>query len=977
MDLKLKIGDSLHGFRLIKENEIGEINSIARIFDHEKSGARLLQLENDDDNKVFSITFRTPPEDSNGLPHVLEHSVLCGSRKFPSKAQFKELAKGSLKTFLNAITMADRTAYPLASRNEADFLNLMNVYLDAVFFPNIHDSPEIMMQEGFHYELNERDDELIYKGVVYNEMKGAFSSPESVIMRKIQTTLFRDAPYGVESAGDPDFIPELTQEGFTSFHKRYYHPSNSYIFLHGNGKLEKQLRLINEEYLQRFNRRDVDSEIPDYEPPHKPQSFALEYPVSPAEDERDKTYLSLNFVVGKSTDPELCLAFDILRHLLLGTPAAPLRKAIIDAGLGKDVISSFNSSIKQPIFSVVAKNSNPDKKSEFEELILGTLQDLVDNGIDKDSIEASINIKEFGLREADYQGFPTGLVHSYRAMKSWIYDEDPFAQLSYEPVLTKIKTALTTRYFEELIEKYLLNNNYRSLLILKPVKGMAEKKAQEVREKLAEFKAGLSDKEIDRIIEQTRLLKERQQTPDPPEVLDKLPMLSLSDINRKAEELPLVEKEISGVRTLFHPMFTNRIGYLNLYFDSSSVPQGLLPYIPMLTSVLGKIGTERYGYGELSNGINIHTGGIDFMAQGFSETDNDKKYHPKLMVISKALMNKLPRLLELLTEIIVHTELDDRKRLREIIQQMKSRYEMAISAQGVMFALFRMRSYFSPAGMYSELISGLAYYKFIADLEKCFDKKADEIVHNLRKVAALIFNRSNLLASFTSAENDYRKLADNFNVLINELASERLEKVEYDFELVRKNEGLLTPGKVQYVAKGYNFRRLGFNYTGHLRVLSKIIESDYLWNRIRVQGGAYGAMINFSRNGNCMVGSYRDPNLKKTLTVFDQTADHIRSFDVSNREMTKYIIGTISGLDFPLTPSMKGQSAAANYISHLTQEDIQRERDEVLAIRPEDIKNLTDMIAEIMGQDNFCVLGSEGKIMENKDIFGKLVNIFE
>ncbi|NQT35805.1 insulinase family protein [bacterium] len=973
----MKTDTITHGFRLLEERKISEINSISRLFRHEKSGARLLHLENDDDNKLFCIAFRTLPEDNSGLMHILEHSVLCGSRKFPTKEPFVDLAKGSLKTFLNAFTSSDSTMYPVASMNEKDFFNLMNVYLDAVLFPRLHEAPEIFMQEGWHYELENRDDELTYKGVVYNEMKGAYSSPDGVMMRSIKGTLFPDTVYQYDAGGNPEAIPDLTYSRFAAYHRKYYHPSNSYVFLYGNGDMEKQLRFLDEEYLRLFDQVDIDSAVKGQKPYDEPREKVMEYSISTGEDEKDKTYLALSFAIGKSTDPEQYLAFGILEHLLLETPASPLKKALIDAGIGKDVFGIWDNSKLHSFLSVIVKNSNPDARDKFQETVFETLNDLVKNGIDKRQIEASINIWEFELREADSRGFPKGFFIHRKVMNSWLYDGDPTIHLRYEPRLEKIKSALTTDYFERLIEKHLLNNNHRSMLIFKPQQGLDEEKAGELKKKLAGYKAGLSDDELDYIIEQTKTLRKLQQKPDSPEDVAKIPLLSLSDINPKAETLPLVEQEIGGVKLLTHPMFTNRIGYLNLFFDSDAVQESMIPYIPLLARVLGEMGTEKYDHGELSNEINIHTGGIEASAEKFVDKDGDTRFFPKLVVSSKALTDKLPELAAILGEVLCRTGLDDRKRLKEIVNETKSRLEMVINMFGHIFALHRCSAYFSHLGKYQELINGLSYYKFIADIEKNFDKKADEVIENLQKTAEAVFNRNNLVVSFTADETDFIKLLGQLPVLLNQLDDETPQKQIYKLDFLPGNEGLLVPSMVQFVAKAYNYRRLGQDYNGHMNVLEQIVGKDYLWNKVRVQGGAYGTQMNFNRSGNLFFSSFRDPNLKETIDVFDGTADFIRDFRVSEREMSKYIIGSIGSLDSPLTPSMKGEKAAANYFSNITQDDIQQERDEVLATTTEDIRKMADMIGEAMKKNYMAVLGSEVKIRENGGLFSRLVKVFE
>jgi len=975
--MSLEINKVYSGFKLLREKQIKEINSTALYFEHVKSGAKLFFLQNEDDNKVFSISFRTPPEDNSGLTHILEHSVLCGSRKFPSKEPFVELVKGSLNTFLNAMTFPDKTMYPVASRNQKDFTNLMDVYLDAVFYPNIYETPEIMMQEGWHYELDSQENEITFKGVVYNEMKGALSSPESILMRKVQEALFPDNSYSFESGGDPDYIPELTQEQFIAFHKKYYHPSNSYIFLYGDMDILEKLKFIDNEYLKGFNRISVDSSIKDQQPFKEERKLLLNYPISENEKEEDKTFLSLNFAVGKATDKELYLAFDILEHLLLETPAAPLKKALIASRLGKDVFGSYDNSVLQPTFSVIIKNSNEDNIEEFKKIVYKVLKDLVTNGIDKDLIESSINIKEFQLREAEFEGYPKGLIYGIKCMDSWLYDCDPVMHLEYEDSLKKIKGALTTNYFEKLIEKYLLNNNHCALVVINPKKGLSEKKSETLRNKLADYKASLSEGELNKIIENTKNLKKRQETPDSQKVLEKLPLLSLEDIEPKADAVPTIERQIDEAKVLFHPIFTSGIGYVNIYFDSTVVPQNKLPYISLLCSMLGKLGTENYSYEELSNIININTGGIRISGDTFAENGSCKAYYPKLSIRAKVLIDKLPKLMEIITEITRYTKFEDKDRIREIIEELKSRIEMRMLQRGHTIASKRACSYFSPIAKYEETLMGFSYYKFISYIEKNYDEKFEEISKILTFMCKGIFNKTNLLLSFTGEEKDYSNFEESFSTLYGNLNDEDFPTVQYSFDLKPLNEGLMTSSDVQYVAKAFNFKELGFSYTGSLQVLKTIIGYDYLWNRVRVQGGAYGAFASFQWGGNTVFASYRDPNIAETLDAYNKAGNFVENFNADNREMTKYIIGTISEHDSPLSPAMKGIVADEYYIRHIKQEDIQKERDEILNTKVNDIKALSQLVTDAMQKNYFCVLGNEEKIKANKDIFGTTVSVFE
>ncbi|MFD3158609.1 insulinase family protein [Haloimpatiens sp. FM7330] len=973
----MDLNKTYSGFKLLETNELTDINSTGMIFEHEKTGAKLLYLQNDDDNKVFSVSFRTPPENSTGVPHIIEHSVLCGSRKFPVKEPFVELIKGSLNTFLNAMTFPDKTMYPVASKNDKDFINLMDVYLDAVLYPNIYEHEEIFMQEGWHYELKNKEDELTYKGVVYNEMQGAFSSPDSVLMRKIQESLFPHTIYGVESGGDPDVIPTLTYKEFIDFHKKYYHPSNSYIFLYGKMDIEEKLKFISENYLNNFDKLNINSQIQIETPFDKTLEKTVEYLISPNENDNDKTFLSLNFAVGRSTNPEEYLALDILENILLETQSSPLKKELIDANLGKDVYGFYDRSILQPIFSIVVKNSNEDKKEKFKEIVYTTLQKLVKEGISKKLIEACINRKEFDLREANYQSFPKGLVYGIQCMDSWLYDQNPCTHLNFSNTLEKIKTALTTNYFENLIEKYLLNNSHSSLLIVKPSKGLTEQKEKEVRDNLKKFKESLSEKQLNEIINNTKKLKQRQITPDSKEDLKVIPLLSLNDINKEADKLPLIEKSEMNIKVLHHPIFTSGIGYLNLYFDMSALPKDLISYSSLLAALLGNISTKNYNYEDLSNEIDINTGGINFSAASYSKFNDDKTFYPKFNVKTKVLIDKVPKLTELISEILSATKFEEKRKIKELIQKIKSRLEMIMFDRGHMVSAKRLCSYFSPTTKYNEMLNGIDYYKFICDLELNFESKFNVICENLQKTSDIIFNKKNLLISFTSEEKDYDKFKNSLATIESSLKNTTYQCCNPNFELKPFNEGIMTSAKVQYVSKGYNFRRLGYNYTGSLKVLKTISSFDYLWNKIRVQGGAYGSFSHFERNGNIFFASYRDPNLKETLDAYDNISTYIENFDADEREMTKYIIGTMSEVDSPLTPSMTGETSDINYIRRITQKDIQKERNEILNTTIDEIRQFKNLLNDCFKENYICALGNEDKIHINKNLFNDTINLFE
>ena len=968
----MNINDVVSGFKLLRKSPIEEVSSEALVFEHEKSGARLLFLQNDDDNKVFSIAFRTTPTDDTGVAHIVEHSVLCGSRKYPLKEPFVELVKGSLNTFLNAMTYPDKTIYPVASRNDKDFQNLMDVYLDAVFYPQMRENPQVLMQEGWHYEIEAPEEPLRYSGVVYNEMKGAFSSPDDLLESRIMSSLYPDTTYGWESGGDPEHIPELTQEMFKEFHGKYYHPSNSYIYLYGDMDIEEKLAYLDREYLSHFDRIPVPSHI-DRQVPFTEMKRCTEfYPVGTEEGTEDKTFLSLNWLMGDALDTETVMGLEILNHALLKTPAAPLRKALIDAELGSDVDSSYEESVMQPYLSIVVANSEADRADKFYQLTMDTLKKLSEEGLDKTLLEASINLLEFRLREADFGSAPKGLIYGIAAMKTWLYEGKPEDALYYENLLARMKEGLKGNYFEDLIKKCFLNNTHKTMVILSPSKTLAAEREAAQEKLLAEKKAALSEQEIENLIEACKALKERQQSEDSPEALASIPVLDVEDIRKEAYELPVVEKELMGTKVLHSKVETHGIGYLNLYFDASCVSQEHLPYLYLLAELIGEVDTAEHSYAELANLKNLHTGGISYDVVSYTRKGEPDSCLPKFRVKAKALVKKLPHLCQLLQEILTRSVFTDAKRIKELLLQIQTEIEMSLQRSAHQVVAGRIAAYLTPAGAYADQ-GGLPFYHFVKEFLADFDDKFAKLPEIFGEVLRQVFNQKDLLVSITVPQEEYRNFEAAFAPLRQSLSRLNFTKQRYRWKLSNRNEGMTSSSRVQYVAKGANFIKLGYKYTGAMRVLETLLRYDYFWTKIRVQGGAYGALTSFNRNGMMSFGSYRDPNLKETLEVFDGTADYLAGFAVSDREMTKAIIGTISGVDTPLTPQMKGEMADNCYLRGISYIDRQQMRTEILTTRQEDIKALAPLVRACMKENVLCVFGGEQKIKDNRKLFGAVV----
>ena len=1233
----------LQAYELLREEGLSDIQSVGYLLRHRKSGARIMVIANDDDNKVFHITFRTPPVDSTGVAHILEHCSLCGSEKFPSKDPFVELVKGSLNTFLNAMTYPDKTMYPIASCNDKDFANLMDVYMDAVFHTNIYKKEEIFRQEGWNYHLENPEDEITYNGVVYNEMKGAYSSPEDVLDREILNALYPDTPYGFESGGDPQCIPDLKYEDFLAFHGKYYHPSNAYIYLYGNMDVEERLTWLDQEYLSKYGEKEVDSKISMQKAFDAPHEIYKKYSISTSESEEDNTYLSWNVSVGTSSDVRLVTAMAILEYALLSAPGAPLKQALLDAGIGKDILGSFESGIQQPSLSVVAKNANVGDKEKFLAVIRKVLEEQVKNGIDKKALLAGINSSEFRFREADYGSYPKGLMYGIDIMDSWLYGEgDPFAYVKQLDIYKELRDAVESDYYEKLVQKYLLDNTHVAVVVVAPEKGLTAKLEAETAKKLADFKAGLSEEQVKELVEKTAKLQEFQETPSTQEELEKIPMLTREDITKKCrpicnrelsfgntkvlwhdvntngiayltlyfdlsvvrkEDLPyvgllknvlgmidtehyaygdlfneinmqtggigtgmvvfpekdtqkmypmftvsartlydkidfvfdvieeilftsklddekrlkeivseqksrtqmrlttaghsaaatramayfsetaafsdrssgidyyrmlddldanfetkkeklldnthvavvvvapekgltakleaetakkladfkaglseeqvkeLVEKtaklqefqetpstqeelekipmltreditkkcrpicnrELSfgNTKVLWHDVNTNGIAYLTLYFDLSVVRKEDLPYVGLLKNVLGMIDTEHYAYGDLFNEINMQTGGIGTGMVVFPEKDTQKMY-PMFTVSARTLYDKIDFVFDVIEEILFTSKLDDEKRLKEIVSEQKSRTQMRLTTAGHSAAATRAMAYFSETAAFSDRSSGIDYYRMLDDLDANFETKKEKLKSKLKELMNVIFRQNAMVFSVTAEEKGLAGLEEKVTGLCEKLSLDKRTPAEETLAYGKLNEGFQTSAKIQYVTRAGNYREAGYDYTGALRILKVIMSYEYLWVNVRVKGGAYGCMSGFGRNGNSYFASYRDPNLRQTNEIYEGVPEYVEHFNVEERDMTKYVIGTISEMDTPLTARAQGARSDAAYFGHVTESDLQKERDQVLYATQEDIRALAPLMRAILAEDCICVLGNEDALEKEKEMFRNL-----
>lgn len=957
-------------YEILDEHRVEDVQSDGFILRHKKSGARIAILSNNDDNKVFYIGFRTPPEDETGVPHIIEHTTLCGSKKFPVKDPFIELAKGSLNTFLNAMTYPDKTVYPVASCNDQDFKNLMDVYLDAVFNPNITKYEEIFKQEGWHYELTGKDDELKINGVVYNEMKGAYSSPDEVLSSQIYRSLFPDNTYSKDSGGNPEYIPKLTYEAYLDFYHKYYHPSNSYIYLYGDMDVVERLEWLDKEYLSLYDYKKVNSEINKQPAFDKIKNVEAQYSITMDDSQENKTYLSYNRVVGDTLDEMLYQAFDVLDYALVSSPGAPVKQALIDAGIGDDVYGSYDAGILQPVFSFVAKNANASQADEFESIIENTLKEVVKTGINKEALLAGINSSEFKFREADFGQFPKGLLFGLNCLDSWLFDDmKPFIHLECLGTFAKLRKAVDTDYFEKLIQEYLLDNTHGSSVTVKPKRGLGNEREEALAKELSDYKASLSDEEIKKLIEDTEHLKKYQEEPSSDEDLRKLPMLTRADMKKNAMPFSNIEDELLDVKVVRHDIESNGIDYISFLFDAGDFAQSELGYLGFFTNALGLVSTEKYSYTDLANATNIYTGGISTGTASYPDIKDRNNFVFKFEVKLKVLEKNLDKALELMEQMLLTSDFTDTKRLGELVAQIKARLQANLSSSGHLVAAMRSMSSFSRYALYQDELKGIAFYRSICHIEKELSESPKSVSDKLAAIAKKLFARNRMLISFTGNNEAYGNAKPSLEKVIAgfDKMSAIGNQAEVHFNTAK--EAFIDASQIQYVAKTGDFICEGYEYTGALRLLRIILSYDYLWINVRVKGGAYGCMNTFLRSGESYFVSYRDPNLSDTLDVYDKIPEYIKSFSPDERDMTKYIIGTFSALDTPMNPEAKGSRSLSAYLEGITYEQIQKERNEILNAQPEDIRRLADLVEAVLKKDSICVIGNENMIKESAGLF--------
>ena len=951
-----------HGFQLLKEEEIRELNTFAKVFRHLRTGAQLLSLKTDDENKVFGITFRTPPSDSTGVAHILEHSVLCGSRKYPVKEPFVELLKGSLQTFLNAFTYPDKTCYPVASQNLRDFYNLIDVYLDAVFYPRITKS--IFQQEGWHFELENVNDPLLYKGVVFNEMKGAYSSPDNLLSEYSLQSLFPDNAYGFDSGGDPKQIPHLTYEQFHAFHKQYYHPSNARIYFYGDDDPDERLKLVNE-YLQDFDPIETDSGIRLQTPFHEPKRLIRPFMVGEETGTGPKGMITLNWMLTETTDIETNFALHVLTYILLGMPGSPLRKALIDSGLGEDIAGGgLENELRQITFSTGLKGIETKSSDKIEALILDTLDELARSGIDPNTTEAALNTIEFNLRENNTGSFPRGLSLMLRSLTTWLYDSDPLALLAFEKPIEAIKSKARSKgsFFEDMIKEMFISNPHRTTLILEPDKDLGEQESADEKDRLTKARSAMVQKELEGVIDNTRDLKRLQGTPDPPEALATVPVLKLKDLDKKNTPIPLDFPTGIGVKTLFHDLFTNGITYVDVGFNLRCLPAEYLSYVPLFGRGFVELGTQKEDFVSLTQRISRETGGIH--PESFTSDTSDRKESTAwLFLRAKAMSGQVEDLINILRDMFLSIRWDNRDRFRQMVMEEKARVEQKLIPAGHQMVNLRLKAHFSEAHWAAEQINGISYLFFVRELITSVDTDWPGVLAVLEQMHNILLNRGTMISNITTDQQGWSRLAPHLNALMKALPEAPVAEPDWSSGVNPVFEGMTIPSQVNYVGKGANLYHMGYRFHGSAQVITRYLRNAWLWDQVRVQGGAYGAFCLLDRfSGALTFVSYRDPNLLQTVQTFDRTARFLEEIKLSDEELTKGIIGAIGDLDRHMLPDAKGFTSLIRHLTGDSEAARQQMRDEVLGTRAADFKTMARMIEEVKHKGIVKVLGSPSAI---------------
>lgn len=982
-------GTTCHGFAVERCETVPEFDSDAYVLRHTASGARLLYLACDDENKAFAIGFKTPPADSTGVFHILEHSVLCGSAKFPVKEPFVDLIKSSMQTFLNAMTYPDKTIYPVATTNEQDLYNLMDVYLDAVFNPAIYTKPTIFEQEGWHYELDlpEGDGDssaaslhegtLRYNGVVFNEMKGALSDPMSVLDDAVNAALYPDTAYAHESGGDPRAIPALTYEQFLDTHARHYNPSNSYITLYGDLDVDRALAFLDERYLSQPSAasRRMDAAVAAGEDPSTlaPNPLDAQAPVT-CEYKRiemattpENALVGLGLVLGSALDRKRTIAADILFEALLGSNEAPVKKAILAAGLGGNVVSYTAAESLQPYELIMLQNAQPGVARELRRVFQDACRDLCEHGVPRERLEAIISSNEYDLRQRDY-GIADGVAIACDALSTWLYDDDAATlALKYGPVYEELRSELDGSYFEDLLRELVLENDHMALVELVPVDAAEGSEGAEAAE-LAAKRDAMTDAELTDVVERTAALRAAQEAEDTPEAKATLPRLRVSDIGEARPEPPLIVDTTVPIPCLRHGIPTNRLAYAMQYFDLNCVAFEDLPYVTLLCRLLKQLPTREHSAEELDNLLAGKLGFLSFTTEVMTQPEVDG-VRPYLLVSAGALSEKIDALASLPREVWSSTLLADADadRVRDVLTQIRIGLEQGFINNGHSAALGRAMSYSSPSAVVREQLSGVDYYLFLRDLLDHFDERVNGLRTKLAELAGRIFVADGCLASFTGSDEDfnaYWAAAGDLELGAGDGADAGRNALVVPTPCDR-HEAFVIPSDICFAARACDPRRLGIDVTGAWAVAANALSYDYLWNEIRVKGGAYGCGFRAAGERQAAFYTYRDPAIDPSIERVERAGEWLGSFEPDEAAFEGFIVSCVSGMDAPVKPYALTKRRNTTYLAGLDPHAREERRAQMLAATPGELRSLGADVTRIAAESPTCVFGGRDVIAKS------------
>lgn len=964
---------SKHGFIIKEKKTIKDIDSEVYEYEHIKTKAKLIFIKNKDSNMAFTIGFKTIPHDNTGVAHIIEHSVLCGSKNYPVKDPFVELMKSSLNTFLNAMTFSDMTLYPFSSQNKEDYMNILDIYMDAVYNPNMTKNKEIFMQEGWSYTINNKDEDIKINGVVYNEMKGAYSSPLRILNEEINKSLF-DNCYKFSSGGNPDEIPTLSYEDFLNFYHTYYHPSNSCMYVYGDCNIEEILETINSKYLSYYDYKKIDSTIlPTKEFNYEVVSSAP-YSISSNDNIDKKTLYSINYVFPTSTNEIFNMSINIIVDILFNSQSAIIKTKLLEKKLCDNISASFDTYKLQPSLTIFVQNTSKDNIDTINKIIDDCLKNVVKEGVQDKILEAFMSREQFRIKQDISNNSEKGIDLGIRLINRWKFTENITDILYFNENITKLYNFLNQEKIKELIQKYLIDNKHKSKVTLYPEEGMNNKKSKKLEESLSKYKNYLNDTQLKEMIDRSIHLKETQSTPNDEETLKCIPVLKLCDIEKKSKKRIVNNTYINNIPILHYNAFTNDIIYAKLMFKTNCLTEEELPYIGLLSSILGKIKTKNYTLDNLNTEILINTGGLGFNNNAFNDIKDIDVSHLFFETTIKTTSTKIEKSIDLLKEILFESDLEDVDRISQIINMIYSNLQIKISNNGHMFAYTRLASNITKADYYLDKTRATDYFNFIKDIVSNYKENSAKLVNNLKQVLSKILNTNNLIITLTSDNKQKEIFTENVTKITNLLSNKTIDLNNYNTKK-EQSEGFCISSKVQYVAQGYNYKKMGYSLTGTLKVIETILKTEFLWNNVRVIGGAYGSMLSISASGNIILVSYRDPNLLRTIEVYNEIPEYLQNIKLDEDSLSKYIIGTIKDIDHPLSVEDEGNSAFISYIAHYSDSDRQKLRDEIFNTSISKINNYSDMFKKILNKELYVVFGNSNMIKKNKKLFKEIYKI--